>query len=242
MITNIPFPGFYGSWLSSDLDNVEEREAEYLAEEHGLEASAAAELILDHMKYGTAHDYLARQWVEYFRNHVAETFDLQLDLTFESMTSPREYNFATDRIFCHISDEDVQVLFDAIPTEVLRATIKARFTSYDGFMSFYSNDVDEWLEKPLIEWDHNELGTLLEALVSQSPEFISDVCMQMTESEVYDNASQEAMDWPAFDQAFEELKLVEAGECEEDNREFPLGVTDPKTYVARYDELNHLKG
>lgn len=242
MIINIPFPGFYESWLSSDLDNVEEREAEYLAEEHGLEASVAAELIFDHMKYGTAHEHLAKQWVEYFNYHVTEVFDLQLGLAFESMTSPREYNFSTDRIFCTISDEAAQELFEAVPRQVLRATIKDRFTSRDGFCSFYSNNLDTWLEKPLTEWDHNELGTLLEALIHNDREFITDVCMGMTESEVYDTALQEAMDWPAFDQALEELKLIEAGECEEDNREFPLGVTDPKTYVARYNELNHLKG
>ena len=43
----------------------------------------------------------------------------------------------------------------------LKERIKERFSSRDGFMSFYSSDLGDW-PKELKDWDHNQLSTLLE--------------------------------------------------------------------------------
>ena len=47
----------------------------------------------------------------------------------------------------------------------LELYIKERFASYNGFISFYSNDINEWLVKPFPEWDLNELSSLFCAYV-----------------------------------------------------------------------------
>lgn len=86
-----------------------------------------------------------------------------LDLEFRNMWSPREYNFATDEIYCFLNAEDLNKISSAVNSETLRKLIRRRFTSRDGFSSFYSNDLDEWNEKDVKEWDEIELGTLLDA-------------------------------------------------------------------------------
>src|SRR5690606_26269592 len=88
-------------------------------------------------------------------------------LEFESLDSPREYNFCTDRIFCYIPLESAKRLFVISAKgnhKRLKEVIRERFTSRDGFISFYSNNLEEWLDKPLDQWDHNEIGTLLIAV------------------------------------------------------------------------------
>jgi hypothetical protein len=50
----------------------------------------------------------------------------------------------------------------------LSRAIKEQFTSRSGFTSLYSNDVLEWIVKPLDKWDHNEIGTLFECIILQA--------------------------------------------------------------------------
>jgi len=105
-----------------------------------------------------------KQFVQGFNDYINGELELDIKLSFESMTSPREYNFETDKIFCEISYPDVKKLYRFLDKEKLRATIKDYCTSYDGFISFYSNDLDLWCEKPLLHWDHNEVGMLFTCL------------------------------------------------------------------------------
>lgn len=86
-----------------------------------------------------------------------------LNLEFRNMWSPREYNFATDEIYVYMNEEDLQKISSALNSETLKKLIKQRFTSRDGFSSFYSNSLDEWNEKDVKDWDEIELGTLLDA-------------------------------------------------------------------------------
>jgi len=43
--------------------------------------------------------------------------------------------------------------------------INDRFKSRSGFMSFYDEFVTDWAEKPLNEWDENELSILLPSVL-----------------------------------------------------------------------------
>ena len=43
----------------------------------------------------------------------------------------------------------------------LEDLIKEKFTTRDGFISFYPNRLDKW-PKDFEEWDHNHLGTCFE--------------------------------------------------------------------------------
>ena len=97
--------------------------------------------------------------------------------------------------------------------KTLESVIKANFTSYDGFSSFYPNDLETWLEKPLSEWDYNELGTLLGA-VMQLCEYFEDndqFRWQLYESIFSGNGEEDeawsaGMDWPKFEEKVKELR------------------------------------
>mgnify|MGYP003625341525 FL=1 len=71
-----------------------------------------------------------------FLNRLGE--ELQIDLNFISLDSPREYNFTTDKIFCSISKEDFNTLLDDYDNKELFNYIEEQSKSRSGFTSFYS--------------------------------------------------------------------------------------------------------
>lgn len=199
MIINIPFAGFYNSKYSGELDHVQERFVEYEVEKNpGLNPDIPNEALWKSADYGKAYDHIARAYVDQFNQHLIDEYELDLDLKFESMTSPREYNFQTDRIFCEISEENVRKLREAVSDPALRHAIKERFTSRSGFISSYDNDLDDW-STDLLTWDHNELGTLLVALLSDDEGWDRDIWEAMQDHNVYDVAFDKCVDWVRYD-------------------------------------------
>ena len=242
MIIQIPFSGFYESWYSDELNSVEEREVEYFCEENDdIDKDWLANEMWRFQDIRKAEVAICPAYVDAFNDHMFETFDLQLGLTFSDMSSPKEYNFTTDRIFAHISEEKALELYQSVGMQLLAKTIKERFTSCDGFISFYSNRLEDWLCKPLSEWDHNELGTLLEALVADDNDFDYNIFTRLYDGDTFYNAFQESIDWSKLEQAITEHRLIESGECDDDGRVFPVDVTDPQEYARKYGELNRLK-
>lgn len=105
--------------------------------------------------------------INYCREYTKNFSELtQIPLKFKEMTSPREYNFTTDRIFAEIHEDDLWMLKNIVDPVKIREYVKKHYTSRDGFMSFYDNSYDEWLkqEKP---FDHNQIGALLEVYAEQ---------------------------------------------------------------------------
>lgn len=217
LLINIPFDGFYDSIYSDEVDHIAEREADNFADdrqtEEGvppelrLDAQTVASILFDVTDYHAIYAKVAEEYTAAFNEVASELLDVPLSLTFESMTSPREYNFATDRIFAHIPLATVQALFDKSAADnhaTLAACIKERFTSYDGFLSGYDNTLAAWLDKPLIEWDHNELGTLLVALLGDDSDWRMDVYYRTTEHEGVYNAWSDGVDWAKFDARVQE--------------------------------------
>ncbi len=231
---NIPFPGFYESLLSGELDSVEERHVEYAAEEHELEhpehlrldARELGEVLFDTIDYAAAHQYLAREYVASADHILSDELGFPVRLKFEEMTSPKFYNFETDRVFVNVPWRTVAMLKRISLADchaTLAATIKERHTSYDGFHSFYSNDLAEWLAKPMTEWDHNELGTLLRAVMTLKGigDRASDdglewrVYYHMSDSNDFDTAFDRANDWAKYDEKLAELRADKASEWAE---------------------------
>jgi len=159
MITTIPFDGFYESVHSSNIDFAEEG----LFQNDRGDANGP----LNERFYWLANysHVLAKYAQDY-----AETFarEFEIDLKFESLSSPREYNFTTDRIFCEISRKEVRRLFREVNKIALYKLAKERFTSRDGFSSFYDPYWKNW--GSVDKWDHNQIGTLIAAFVGDFDE------------------------------------------------------------------------
>ncbi len=164
-IIQIPFQGFYETSFSAMIDYAEESFFHY--DDQGN--SAIPDQLYFNMNYKHIELKIARAYMDKFEIAYEEMTNIKLNLTFESMQSPKEYNFETDRLFAYISASKIKKLFAASKKnkhEELKAMIDSRCSSCSGFISFYSNQLETWLEKPVLEWDHNELKILLEAVLN----------------------------------------------------------------------------
>jgi len=224
-VMQLPFSGFYESLWSSALDSEEEYTAEAMSEaqaedgipeEFRLTASEIAEAMFYAMDYRAAHLNIARQYVEAFNDWAEDETGLDLGLTFESMSSPRFYNFETDRIFATVPLATVRELFRQSAEESharLAEILVERHTSRSGFHSFYSNDLEDWTEKPVEEWDHNELASLWLAVVGEP-----DDCTLYERVDFY-SAFDAGMDWSALEERLSERRAGKEAEWREDNPE-----------------------
>lgn len=153
-LSTIPFAGFYGGLHDYEADRKIESALEYAE----LRPSDSLYQELQDLAYSGAADFPAA--FEDMAQAYAESFLdwLSLDGKFESMTSPREYNFETDRVFVELTRSDLARLWRGVDKARFAARCKERFTSCSGFISHYSPDWRTW--GPLSTWDHNQLGTL----------------------------------------------------------------------------------
>ena len=146
------FPGFYESdlkncdtayWaLKEELENYQKEYAYGNPDEQAIYAQLTEDDIdFDDDRY---EEDVRNAWVESFRGYLPE-FVLSLENV--EMTSPRYYNFETDRLWgdVELRDDwmDVVRKFMEENSDWLRERIKDEWTSYDGFMSFMSNNFDD---------------------------------------------------------------------------------------------------
>jgi len=142
------FTGFYESIHSSAFDS----EIEQIIEENNCS--------YDDLEYNC-------DFINYSKEYVNAVNSItKLNLEFESLDSPKYYNYTTDRIFVYINEADFTTILQAYNSNYalklqLAKKVKSKFTSRDGFSSFYSNSIREWLQTSISEWDHNQLGLLL---------------------------------------------------------------------------------
>lgn len=176
------FPGFYESLLSHAIDQEEESFCEHEAEESDhetaemsqpehlrLNSSELASILFDVTNYTKAYHGIAHCWTDAFDTYASDAVGFPLKIAFGDVDSPREYNFTTDRVFATLTAGAVRKLYAASKADkhaTLAKVIRERFTSYDGFHSHYSNTLSDWTGKPLANWDHNELETLLMAVLA----------------------------------------------------------------------------
>ncbi len=211
---NIPFSGFYNSLWSDEIDQQERQEVEYNCEERQEEEGIPPELRLDETEYFDIlmrrSDYsamyisAAHAIADAWNSLASDELGFPLGMTFEEMTSPKFYNFETDRIFMSVPRDSVAKLMRLARRDQyvrLIAAIKERFTSRSGFISSYSNCLGDWLAKPLSQWDHNELGTLLGAYVGDLDEDLKLYYAVCDGDGLYQEWSN-GVDWPAVEKRY----------------------------------------
>jgi hypothetical protein len=249
-LTTIPFEGFYESRWSQEIDQQESDFIEYHTDagngeiDPDYEGAYAPELRLTdwdyqailhrHTSYGDACRAIAQDYVAAFNVLASEEIGLPLKLEFESMSSPREYNFETDRLFAYIPLSVVKRLFAASKAEKhvsLCAAIKDRFTPCSGFIPHYSASLAEWLATPLADWDHNEIGTLLIAAMMRAGieenEFGWSLFETVGEGSGFYQVWSNAVDWMAFEAERNEMRQDKAAELAEEDpeRAAELGIS-----------------
>lgn len=158
------FNGFYGShW--DDVDFYGEDDYYNLPEDRCFDD------FVDWQKY---HLAIAKGYCNYVEDELSEFIN---GVEFQKSVSPKYYNFSNDSINCVI-DIDVDKVnkylrdnFDAFSKY-----IKERYTSCDGFISYYSNDSTEWTD-----WseDSHKCGSVLQFICEnegiEEPYYFDDV-------------------------------------------------------------------
>jgi len=163
--STIPFQGYYGSEIDSFIESHIEYEIEHIREEYKANEKQLDIIANGFMStnvnafYNTIAEAYAGEFIFLLENEIG----FKLNASFESLESPKEYNFSTDRIFIELSENKAIEFVNYILNnhkEELEDLIKKRFTSQSGFISFYPNSLKEWGNP--IGWDHNQLGTCFE--------------------------------------------------------------------------------
>ena len=99
----------------------------------------------------------------------------ELEIEYQGVYSPKYYNYTTDTIYYKIktNEKTMQELKKYILNlQGAEQYIFKRFKSYDGFISFLSNDIDYWKTEP-IETDEKYIGSLIDMLLKLNDEDIT---------------------------------------------------------------------
>lgn len=162
-VCDLPFHGFYESTHDADIGQTFERDIEYAVDENGLDEQGKERL--ERLYYWESDMSAVR--LRYCQQYIdAINSKFGLDLKYESMESPREYNFSTDRLFAYISESDLLSVYERTDKDNLAATARCHLTPRDGFIPHYSSDIEDWPED-VREWDHNLIQLLLETFFEQ---------------------------------------------------------------------------
>ena len=149
------FTGFYGTLFG----DIIEREEDNILEDENLD------LDIVKFEYKKFMEDVSKECVGVFEEAFNRDLGTNIDISFENLISPREYNFTNDLIDVtfKVSDEDFEKIKVAIieNKDEISEMIEERFSSRDGFVSLTSTDFDEWIE----DMEHyQKFGALLEML------------------------------------------------------------------------------
>jgi hypothetical protein len=161
----IPFAGFYESSHSYNLDNILEQDTEYLKDELGASEDEAQRYYDYGIDWTATQSNYVKAYADVYFDALADETELPepCERVKLEMTSPREYNFATDRIFVKVPESWLIKLLRKTLKEKraeLDKIVKESFTSCDGFISYYPNTIEAWGNPR--SWDHNQWSKVLE--------------------------------------------------------------------------------
>ncbi len=136
-LVKLPFSGFYNSIHDSVIDSALEYESECYAD-----SDKANDIILDALNvnhYDKIREALSKVFVEGVNELFWYEYDINLDLEFESLKSPKFYNYSTDEIYCYVANDKINELVALLDNEndFIKA-LKDKYQSCDGFIVFDS--------------------------------------------------------------------------------------------------------
>ena len=103
--------------------------------------------------------------------HILENKNYLLELKDFELYSPKYYNYNTDHIsiFINTNYKTLQLIKDyVLSLNDMENYIYKKNKSYDGFISFLSNDIKEWINKPIENYEINEISVLFDNIIIQN--------------------------------------------------------------------------
>ena len=159
------FPGFYESLYSYQFDDIEHMLFDNCRAVPKQLMGWISSRISDYVDYSAYENQVAKNFTDCIESEIKERFpELVKSIKFEKIVSPKYYNFSTDSIDIEV-DIDFEKLISLFLADKQSAEyIKKRYASYDGFMSHYENNLDDWL-KTVKEDKAHKTGAMLEFLL-----------------------------------------------------------------------------
>lgn len=162
------FSGFYqGIW--------DQQENEFM-ERQSMKEKVHTLNFLDDWEFAKDYrDQVAKLFADEYVCMVNKTLGYNWQLINAIVDSPREYNFTTDKIYAYVEIGDGKKFINKLICQVtdpmyyskIAEQIRCNHTSYAGFWSWMSNDIEDWFKE--IESDNWDLyvdcliGYLIEA-------------------------------------------------------------------------------
>lgn len=234
------FTGFYqGIWDQGENEWTEIHEMKYGKYEDFEDLQ-----FIDEWGFGDDYrDKIADEYSKAFVELVNDTLGTDFELVGRFVSSPREYNFRTDEIYCEVEigerDEIIKKLValanDPRYRDSVAQSIRANHTSCDGFISFMDNDFNKWCEIYLNEGGDIYLSCFIGYLVNA----INPGCLRALNESVYCYVC-ESTDFhivePETDDAKAEWEVYEkyGADYTDWTREHPIRYENPKPYGPNY--------
>lgn len=163
IVIEIPFSGFYHSIHDMHIDSWIEYmlsgdESEYL----GITESELSDKLYM-MDYSNIHKAICEHYIKAYNSVFYDNFDIELDLEFSEMTSPKFYNFETDRLYCTIEQSKFDKVLSLLDDEKIKKTLSDKYKTRSGFIVF-----DSTLQT-IQEKDYKQFSSdILEMLLSEN--------------------------------------------------------------------------
>ena len=194
------FEGFDYSWIDSEFDNIATSESEYFAEEYNLSDNKKEEIREDYFSqnFEELKEEICKVYAQNYFNDIEFETDIELDAQFESLGSQQTWICRLDRFFVEVHTNKAHSLLKWIfnnKYQELEGIVKRRFTSQDGYIPHYSNNLKEWGD--YLEWDHNQIGTALLVFFDDSS-FNYDIHEKVSEviyGQIFNTLSDEMQDF-----------------------------------------------
>jgi hypothetical protein len=244
--TKLPFAGFYNSIYSFD-----DYESEYIRENYSIHSdvsdSELTDLLSQNENINKYENEVSKAYADSFFDYLSELLetDIKPDFEFEQKTSPKYYNFETDKIYCKVSIKYLQCIIDKIGIDAIQKQSESELKSRSGFISFYDYDIGTWGD--LETWDYNQTSIILNAAINTLLDYPNDLDLTLYYAigESIYNAWNNCVNWAKFESDIDELnneKKLENGEIDElpEYILIPAFSGDVKKYVSDFDELNRL--
>lgn len=136
-LVKIPFSGFYNSIHDSIINSTLDYEAECY-----VDSDKASNIILDVLNvnhYDKIREALSKVFADGVNELFLYEYDINLDLEFDSLKSPRFYNYSTDEIYCYVDNDKISELVALLDNENdFIEVLKDKYQSCDGFIVFDS--------------------------------------------------------------------------------------------------------
>ena len=233
------FNGFYETAYSFDVDSYDA--TDWLFNDNEFtenQKNFCEELIKRHYERVVKENYteyetdVAKAVCEFLTEKVTEMLGTKVEFEFQNIYSPKYYNFRNDSINVKLHcDTDVFMknLLEYIKNHLtdFKKYIESNYTSYDGFMSFYSNDVNDWLKS---EYNDHEIGSLLEFALREYYENIETEMMYFVLENVY------ACSYIELQEDFQEL--IDDNKLDDIFKEFDRLTEQKNNYIELMVEQN----